>query len=453
MKKRFLNLSSLLFGNAPQFDLEHRVFSATLFFVFCAGVVSMVESIYLKLSLSDILLTAGASLGSLVVYSGARRSKKWRVFVVPTFFFFGALLFICWLYEAGSLGGIGYYFFLLSGAAIVVFPQKFKLASLFLVFILIIPLVVVEYYHPELIAQYASRAQRYKDISFALILCLLINAIMTFFLFNEYQRERTEKNQLIDDITREKAKVEVAVIAKQRLLSMITHDISNALFVINNNLEELQELPPPPSATQCPAILTSMTAAAHTMREVIQSVRLLEANDAGRIEIAAQRVELRGMLESVGERFAAQLKEKNIQLTIELPQHAPVAIYVEPQIFCNHVLSNVLWNAIKFSYSESTITMRAEQVGHEVTIAIIDRGIGIPRHQIEQLFLPGTKVGRAGTNGEPSTGLGLAVVKSFIELFEGRIEIESRTRDDSAQGHGTTVRLFCRSGHALAALS
>jgi len=440
VKNRVNKIITRLLGDPQLVTLEHRVFNATLLLVCCAGIISSIESVIFGIPVTMVLLTLAASLVSGAVYLIAICTGKWRILVFPTYLFFIGLLTCCWINQNGSSGGIGYFFFLLSGAAIVVFGRGKKLLALIVIAVSIVPLVLLEVYKPETIMPYASRTQRYEDVTFSLALCLLINGLMALFMFNEYQRERTAKNILIEDITREKIKVEKAVITKQRLLSMVSHDISNALFVVNNNLQDIKKS----CDNDSKPLLVCMESAVTNICEIIESVRLLEANEAGRMAIETKRVDVADVLTKARSMFAVRLLEKNIRLDIDMPEKERFAVVVEPKIFCNHVLSNLLWNAIKFSAAGSCITMRAEKNTSEIIISVIDHGIGIPKHQISQLFLPGTKVGRQGTNGEQGTGLGLPVVKSFMELFNGRIQIESRTIEDSAADHGTTVRLFCQ---------
>ena len=67
-----------------------------------------------------------------------------------------------------------------------------------------------------------------------------------------------------------------------------------------------------------------------------------------------------------------------------------------------------------------------------IEISIKDTGIGMSGQMIEQLFQLGSQSGRRGTQGEPSTGLGLLLVKDFIEMHGGKIWVES------VEGEGST---------------
>ncbi len=227
--------------------------------------------------------------------------------VFPTYLFYFVLLAFCWIQQDGILGGIGYYFFILSAAAIIVFDGFEKIMALAAIASSIIPLVLVDYYKPELIHRYANVLQQYQDLAFSLILCLIVNGLMALFLFNEYQRERTGKNAVINELTKEKMKVENTVIAKQRLLSMVSHDISNAIFVINNASRELDN---------CVSDAKGKTGIAHIHSavskafEIIESVQLVEASEAGRLAIDLKSVDVLDVVQHACAIYSDKLAQK-----------------------------------------------------------------------------------------------------------------------------------------------
>jgi two-component system sensor histidine kinase VicK len=102
------------------------------------------------------------------------------------------------------------------------------------------------------------------------------------------------------------------------------------------------------------------------------------------------------------------------------------------------VINNLISNAIKFTKDNGRIEVRIEErqpAGNKVPVvrfSVADDGIGIPAKMQPVLFDKFTKARRPGIRGEKSTGLGLSVVKSIVELHGGNIWFES------AEGKGTT---------------
>ncbi|QKJ30270.1 CBS domain-containing protein [Mucilaginibacter mali] len=94
-------------------------------------------------------------------------------------------------------------------------------------------------------------------------------------------------------------------------------------------------------------------------------------------------------------------------------------------------IQNVISNAIKFSYPNSTVKMSTKIERNQIILKVLDAGIGIPEIYQNDVFEKFTAAGRIGTNGEPSTGLGLCFSKQCIEQHGGQIYFKS------TEGRGT----------------
>ncbi|HMV44910.1 MAG TPA: ATP-binding protein, partial [Leptospiraceae bacterium] len=74
-----------------------------------------------------------------------------------------------------------------------------------------------------------------------------------------------------------------------------------------------------------------------------------------------------------------------------------------------------------------------------------DTGIGMPEEVMNHLFDIGKSVSRKGTKGEQGTGYGMPLVKKFVEMFGGKIQVDSI--DKSKPNHGTEVKLFLKNAN------
>ena len=95
------------------------------------------------------------------------------------------------------------------------------------------------------------------------------------------------------------------------------------------------------------------------------------------------------------------------------------------------ILFNLVSNAIRFSNADGRIKMAAVKDGDTVVFAVADDGVGIPRSMLPAVFRPFETRAAHGRRG--GAGLGLSIVKSFVELHGGEIEIRSE------EGRGTTA--------------
>lgn len=103
-------------------------------------------------------------------------------------------------------------------------------------------------------------------------------------------------------------------------------------------------------------------------------------------------------------------------------------------------LINLIENAIKYSPKNTVVDISIDQLDNgDVAVRVVDSGIGIPQHEIENIFEPFSQVKEDATvAGNAGIGLGLALVKSIMELHDGSVDIES------VHGKGTTASLVFR---------
>lgn len=89
------------------------------------------------------------------------------------------------------------------------------------------------------------------------------------------------------------------------------------------------------------------------------------------------------------------------------------------------VMNNLMSNALKFTHPGDTVTVTITQEPEMVRFSFTDTGIGIPQDQLPRIFDKFTSAGRNGLNGEPTTGLGLSVVKDIVGWHGGKIWCQS----------------------------
>jgi len=118
---------------------------------------------------------------------------------------------------------------------------------------------------------------------------------------------------------------------------------------------------------------------------------------------------------------------------IEIRQHIPVNMVVEAdRTMFESLMRNLIFNAVKFTPVRGEITIAAKKIpGGFVEISVSDTGIGMEKSMIDKIFRLDEQTHRKGTEGEPSTGLGLILCKEFAEKHGGRIWAESEENNGS----------------------
>jgi len=132
------------------------------------------------------------------------------------------------------------------------------------------------------------------------------------------------------------------------------------------------------------------------------------------------------------EKYAAKLKEKNITFHFKGDHHA---FLTTDRLLLEYVLEKILDNAIKYSFPENHIHLQAVTEPGQVILSVIDFGTGIDEKYLSAIYTYDNPIFQ-GTAGEKGVGLSLKIVKNFISLMHGNIDIIS------SENNGTTVSLF-----------
>lgn len=163
-----------------------------------------------------------------------------------------------------------------------------------------------------------------------------------------------------------------------------------------------------------------------TARQMLDHVsRLLDvaAIESGRLDVELEPGRLDELLRERRSVHAAWAASKEIEVELELPRGEPIVLMDRGRV--GEVVDNLLSNAIKFTSPGGRVRLVSEVGEKEVTTRIQDDGPGLDREELEQAFT-GKKLGPRPTAGEPSSGLGLVIVKKIVDLHGGRVWVESR---------------------------
>ncbi len=133
------------------------------------------------------------------------------------------------------------------------------------------------------------------------------------------------------------------------------------------------------------------------------------------------------------ELYSTQLKSKEIEIINKIDENT--CLFVDEYLFSG-VIRNLLANSIKFTPRSGTITLEAEEKERIYEIRISDTGVGIPEEKLSKVFNFSSMGTSLGTEGEKGSGLGLMLVKEFVTKLGGRIYV------DSQLNKGTTFIIY-----------
>ena len=177
--------------------------------------------------------------------------------------------------------------------------------------------------------------------------------------------------------------------------------------------------------------LNTITGEIDRIVELMNSVLTISKNDAGKTNFNPVKFNLKQLcLDVIETSFYNQNNGNRVQTLFKGDNFDVLA----DRNLMEYSIFNLLNNAFKYSEESGNIILNLTAISSEVTIEIIDFGIGIPEEEQHKLF--NTFFRAKNTNGIPGTGLGLYIVKTFTEKNSGKIQLESLL------GKGTKVRLI-----------
>jgi two-component system, OmpR family, phosphate regulon sensor histidine kinase PhoR len=150
--------------------------------------------------------------------------------------------------------------------------------------------------------------------------------------------------------------------------------------------------------------------------------------EGGAAEQQLQPVDMAEVINGALDRLRAFAERQEVTLVADLPPGLPPAWGDDERL--GQVLVNLLHNAVKFSPSQTTVTVAPRVAGNLLAVEVRDQGVGIPATETERVFERFYKVDKARQRGMGGTGLGLAIARHIIEGHGGTIAVES------VEGHG-----------------
>ncbi len=227
------------------------------------------------------------------------------------------------------------------------------------------------------------------------------------------------------------------------LFRVLFHDLANPLgrISIGLNLAKRNAENNPAQTNKGIEIAEN---SAKSMTDITQSVRKMYAVSRGKEELSLVMTPLNPVIEQLQDIFTTEMAKKSIEFVYDKHENKNCSVYVEPISFKNNVLSNIISNAIKFSPENSKIIVSVGIVNDSyLNLEITDQGIGIPPSILENLFVLNQRTSREGTSGEQGTGFGMPIMKSFVEMYDGQVLVESREAGEERPS-GTTFKLILK---------
>jgi signal transduction histidine kinase len=232
-----------------------------------------------------------------------------------------------------------------------------------------------------------------------------------------------ENVRLFNEIQTKSSELEIANRHKLDFLSRMSHELRTPLNAIIGFSEVLQERMFGDVNEKQAEYLRDIHSSGMHLLSLINDILDLSKIDAGRMELELSRFDLVDALNNALSLVRERAARNGVTLALECDPN--MGEWTADERMFKQIMLNLLSNAVKFTPSGGRVDVRVERGDRCVLIAVSDTGIGIDPADQKLVFEEFRQAGRRSSRKAEGTGLGLALTRKFVELHEGRIELQS----------------------------
>jgi signal transduction histidine kinase/ligand-binding sensor domain-containing protein len=245
----------------------------------------------------------------------------------------------------------------------------------------------------------------------------------------EHAISAISKARILHELQLKNREAEEANQAKSRFLANMSHELRTPMNAIIGFSEILIERLESQIDAKSINFIRSILSSGKQLLEIINDILDLSKVEAGKMELLPETFPVRSAIEGVCQVMRGISARKAITFAVEITPGV-TAIETDQAKF-KQILYNLLSNAVKFSPSDSIVTIHARRIGatddrpESVSIEVIDHGIGIAQENLTLIFEEFRQVDSTLNRQYGGTGLGLSLVRKFVELQGGTLTVAS----------------------------
>jgi PAS domain S-box-containing protein len=213
---------------------------------------------------------------------------------------------------------------------------------------------------------------------------------------------------------------------KSRFVSMASHEFRTPLSSILSSTSLIARYADPSQEEKREKHIGRIKTSVGHLTNILNDFLSLDKLEEGIVEINCIDFDIKGQLKEVNEELNTILKTGQ---QIDYQHTGSTSVHLDRNMLKN-IMNNLISNAIKYSAEGKVITLISKIDGGRLTIEVIDQGIGIPKEDQSHMFGRFFRAGNV-TNIQ-GTGLGLNIVKKYVDLLDGEVSFKS------VHGEGTT---------------
>lgn len=218
---------------------------------------------------------------------------------------------------------------------------------------------------------------------------------------------------------------------QSKVLGLVSHDLRSPLTQVLGFTEVLRYTLP--LGTEVEDLLSNLQKNAQNALFMLDNTLNWAKMQINGFIVEKGDLASKGFIKEIIEQFDDKIKQKQIQFTYQLPDTENIC--TDKFIF-GSIVRNLLSNAIKFTPNKGSIRLEIKILpDNHIFISIQDSGIGIPEGLIKRILENQPIPSRKGTSGEKGAGVGMQILKEFIDMLNGKLLIRSK------ENEGTTFEI------------
>jgi len=252
----------------------------------------------------------------------------------------------------------------------------------------------------------------------------LLARVNTHLTISRLRQDLEKRNRELEDLNR----------LKNEFMGMAAHDVRNPLASVLACAELIETVADSMPPAKIKALIGQISTSSRRINAIITNLLDVNAIDSGQRRLQLAACEFQPIVERVVEQNRHKARAKEIEIAFENGTGPLTGVIDETA--AEQVLDNLISNAVKYSPSGTCVTVRVLAGEDCVAVAVQDQGPGISPEDQARMYGKFCRLTPKPTAGEPTTGLGLWIVKELTESMKGRIICES------AVGSGTTFTVL-----------
>jgi NtrC-family two-component system sensor histidine kinase KinB len=217
---------------------------------------------------------------------------------------------------------------------------------------------------------------------------------------------------------------------KSDFMAAVSHEFRTPLTSINMGVDILRQQLLGPLTPAQQELINASKQDCERLTKLVRELLQLSKLESGKIDLREDMIDIRKVIESTIHPLQLPFKEKGVSLRTTLEENLPQLIGDEQQF--SWVISNLVNNALRYTSAGGCVEISAAKEGENMLLKVRDTGRGIPPESLTKIFDKFVQVKQTLDLTPGSVGLGLAIAKEIVEMYGGKIWV------DSEVGKGST---------------